>query len=105
VQRLQSGKLEAKKAMHKLADGSIKTACQQSCPTNAIVFGDINDKSSAIATERANERNYFMLHELNIASNVSYLTKVRNIEPEVKEHEGATEEKKESVKTEEKKAS
>ena len=87
VQRIQAGKLDAKKAMHKLADGAIKTACQQSCPTNAIVFGDINDKNSAIATERSNERNYFMLHELNISSNVSYLTKVRNIEAEEKHEE------------------
>ena len=49
VQRIQAGKLDAKKEMHKLQDGAIKTACQQSCPTEAIVFGDINDSSSRIA--------------------------------------------------------
>ena len=85
VQRLQKGKLDAKSGLHKLEDGAIKTACQQSCPTQAIVFGDINDKTSKIAQMRQDERNYFMLQELNISSNVSYLTKVRNIEAEKEE--------------------
>ncbi len=103
VQRIQAGKLDAKKALHKLQDGSIKTACQQSCPTEAIVFGDINDADSRIAQLRKDERNYFMLHELNIQPNVSYMVKVRNTEPELAEvgkaHGGKAEakvEKKES---------
>ncbi len=101
VQRIQAGKLDAKKELHKLQDGAIKTACQQSCPTEAIVFGDINDSSSRIAALRKDNRSYFMLHELNIQPNVSYMVKVRNAEPEMAEagekHEGkSTEEKKAS---------
>jgi MoCo/4Fe-4S cofactor protein with predicted Tat translocation signal len=83
VQRIQGGKLEAKKAERPLKDGDIKLACAQACPTNAIVFGDLNDKESAISQLRAgDERNYFILEELGIKPTVSYLTKVRNHEEE-----------------------
>jgi len=86
VQRIQAGKLEAKKAERKLVDGDIKLACAQACPTNAIVFGDLNDDNSAIAQLRkTDERNYFILEEIGIKPTVSYLTKVRNCELEVPE--------------------
>jgi molybdopterin-containing oxidoreductase family iron-sulfur binding subunit len=82
VQRIQAGKLEAKKAERKLEDGDIRLACAQSCPTNAIVFGDLNNEESAISKLRkGEERNYFILEELGIKPTVSYLTKVRNCEP------------------------
>lgn len=81
VQRIQGGKLDAKKAERKLIDGEIKTACQQSCPTNAIFFGDLNDEESAVTKLRKeDERNYFILEELGVKPTVSYLTKVRNCE-------------------------
>jgi molybdopterin-containing oxidoreductase family iron-sulfur binding subunit len=104
AQRTQAGKLEAKKAGTPLKDGSIKMACQQSCPTNAIVFGDANDPNSAVSKLRADERNYYLLDELGVKPNISYLTKVRNQEediiwePEEKpaaKTEGKTEDKKE----------
>lgn len=79
-QRLQAGKLEAKKAGTPLVDGSIKTACQQACPTNAIMFGDLNDENSEIAKWRNDERNFFLLEELGIKPTVSYMVKVRNQE-------------------------
>ncbi len=86
VQRIQSGKLEAKKAERKLVDSDIKTACQQSCPTNAIYFGDLNDENSAVSILRKeDERNYFILEELGIKPTVSYLTKVRNAEESIEE--------------------
>ena len=86
VQRVQAGKLEAKKAERKLKDGDIKLACAQACPTNAILFGDLNDEGSAISKLRkADERNYFILEELGIKPTVSYLTKVRNCELEVED--------------------
>jgi MoCo/4Fe-4S cofactor protein with predicted Tat translocation signal len=86
VQRVQAGKLEAKKAERKLIDGDINTACAQACPTNAIVFGDLNDDDSAIAKLRkGDERNYFILEELGIKPTVSYLTKVRNCEKTIEE--------------------
>jgi len=107
VQRLQAGKLEAKKAGHPVKDGAIKTACQQACPTHAISFGDLNDKDSQVTKDRENERNYFLLEEVGIKPTVSYLVKVRNqeekilLEAEEKEgHEGHEEEKKEGKKEE-----
>ncbi len=96
VQRVQAGKLEAKKAERKLADGDIKLACAQSCPTNAILFGDLNDENSAITKLRKeDERNYFILEELGIKPTVSYLTKVRNCELETAEPAETKSEKKE----------
>jgi Fe-S-cluster-containing dehydrogenase component len=83
VQRIQEGKLDAKKAEAPLVDGAIKTACQQGCPSNAIYFGDVNDTNSEIAKIRKAEekgRDYYMLEELGIKPTVSYLTKVRNVE-------------------------
>jgi molybdopterin-containing oxidoreductase family iron-sulfur binding subunit len=86
VQRIQAGKLEAKKAERKLVDGDIRLACAQACPTNAIVFGDLNDDASAISILRKeDERNYFILEELGIKPTVSYLTKVRNSEETIEE--------------------
>ncbi|HLC82465.1 MAG TPA: TAT-variant-translocated molybdopterin oxidoreductase [Bacteroidia bacterium] len=96
IQRIQGGKLEAKKAERKLVDSDIKTACQQSCPTNAIWFGDLNDENSAVTILRKeDERNYFILEELGIKPTVSYLTKVRNANESISEgknHDHKTEE-------------
>ena len=78
VQRIQHGKLEAKKQRKPLEDGAIKTACQQSCPSDAIIFGDKNDKNSKISEFLGDERNYVVLEELNVQPRVSYMTKVRN---------------------------
>lgn len=81
VQRIQAGKLEAKKAGVPVKDGDINTACAQSCPTNAIVFGDYNDKNSRINKFwDPKGRSYHLLEELNVQPNVFYLTKVRNSE-------------------------
>jgi MoCo/4Fe-4S cofactor protein with predicted Tat translocation signal len=81
VQRLQEGKLKAKKENRQLKDmEDVQTACQQACPTDAIVFGNVNDKSSLISTTRADnyERLFYALEELHVLPNVNYLTKVRN---------------------------
>src|SRR5690625_2750393 len=81
VQRLQDAKLEAKKAGAPLADGQAMTACQVACPTNAITFGNINDKDSAIyklRTEENTERVYYVLEHLHVLPNVNYLSKIRN---------------------------
>lgn len=77
-QRLQAGKLEAKKNGTPLVDGSIKTACQQACPTDAIMFGDLNDDKSEIVKWRNDDRNYLLLEEVGVKPTVSYLLKVRN---------------------------
>jgi MoCo/4Fe-4S cofactor protein with predicted Tat translocation signal len=83
VQRIQDGKLTAKKELRKVKDGEIQTACAQACPTNAIVFGDLNDKTSEISKLREDERNYFLLEEVGIQPSVAYLTKVRNSEEQI----------------------
>lgn len=78
VQRIQEAKTEAKRLNKPLADGDIQLACQQSCPADAIVFGDVNDKESVVSKAIADARNYTMLEEMNFRTGVSYLTKVRN---------------------------
>ena len=78
IQRIQYGKLEAKKQGRKLKDGEIQTACAQTCPTHAITFGDYNDKESTLSKQSKNERMYHLLEELNVQPSVNYLTKVRN---------------------------
>jgi molybdopterin-containing oxidoreductase family iron-sulfur binding subunit len=80
VQRIQEGKLKSKKSGERPKDGSIKTACQQACPTNAINFGDYNDSSSAVQKDWNNERKYQLLEEIGVQPSVFYLTKVRNKE-------------------------
>ncbi|HET7002501.1 MAG TPA: 4Fe-4S dicluster domain-containing protein, partial [Puia sp.] len=87
VQRLQDGKLKAKKENRTLVDSDVVTACQQACPTEAIVFGNINDSKSAIRkTRQENEhRLYHVLEELHVMPNITYLAKVRNQEAEAKE--------------------
>lgn len=78
VQRIQAGKLDAKKNGERPKDGSIKTACQQACPTNAISFGDFNDEKSQIRKAWNDERRYQLLEEVGTQPSVYYLTKVRN---------------------------
>jgi MoCo/4Fe-4S cofactor protein with predicted Tat translocation signal len=81
VQRIQEGKLNAKKESRRPIDGEIETACSQSCPTDAIVFGDMNDAASNIAKLLSVEkegRAYHVLEEINVNPSVSYLAKIRN---------------------------
>ncbi|NSL89181.1 TAT-variant-translocated molybdopterin oxidoreductase [Chitinophaga sp. Mgbs1] len=81
VQRLQEAKLDAKKAGHPLKDGAAKTACQQACGADAIVFGNINDKNSEIykiRNEEQTERMYYVLEETHVLPSISYLAKIRN---------------------------
>ncbi|MBX2985337.1 MAG: TAT-variant-translocated molybdopterin oxidoreductase [Bacteroidia bacterium] len=79
VQRIQDGKLKAKRERRELMDQEIQTACQRSCPANAIVFGDLNDTNSEVSKVYRNERSYHLLEELNLQQGVKYLTKIRNI--------------------------
>jgi molybdopterin-containing oxidoreductase family iron-sulfur binding subunit len=78
VQRIQEAKIEAGNLGQALHDGDIKTACQQSCPAQAILFGDLNDPKSQVARKAADRRSYQVLGELNIRPSVNYLTLVRN---------------------------
>jgi len=78
VQSIQAGKLQAKKEGRLVKDGDIETACASSCPTNAITFGDYNDKGSKIALAEVDARQYYMLEEVGVKPNISYMVKVRN---------------------------
>ena len=85
VQRIQLGKLEAKKQKRRPVDGEIVTACAQSCPTEAIVFGDMKDPNSRISKllrREDGERAFHSLDSINVQPNVTYLTKIRNSESE-----------------------
>ncbi|HET9533482.1 MAG TPA: TAT-variant-translocated molybdopterin oxidoreductase [Blastocatellia bacterium] len=83
VQRIQSAKIEAEKEDRRVRDGEIKTACQQVCPTEAIIFGDINDPNSRVAKLKAEPRNYGLLAELNTRPRTTYMAAVRNPNPEL----------------------
>jgi molybdopterin-containing oxidoreductase family iron-sulfur binding subunit len=81
VQRLQEGKLKAKKESRSLEDKDIQVACAQACPTHAIVFGNIKNENSEISILRdkeQTERVYYSLEPLHTLSNVNYLAKIRN---------------------------
>ena len=80
VQRIQAGKLDAKKAGTKVMDGAIQTACSGACPTNAITFGDLNDKESKANKDMNHDRAYRVIEEIGQDPNIYYLTKVRNLE-------------------------
>jgi molybdopterin-containing oxidoreductase family iron-sulfur binding subunit len=66
-----------------LRDGEIVTACQQSCPTQAIVFGDRNDPKSAVARRKASPLDYVLLEELNTRPRTSYAALIRNPNPAI----------------------
>ena len=78
IQRIQSSKLTAKKESRRILDGELKTACSQTCPTNAITFGDYNDAKSQVLSMFKEERTYWLLEELNVQPSVFYQTKVWN---------------------------
>lgn len=80
VQRIQEQKIAAKVRGEAIADGAIQTACQQSCPAQAIVFGDLNDPKSRIAQLAKSGRSYRVLDELGVGPAVTYLKIVRNRE-------------------------
>jgi molybdopterin-containing oxidoreductase family iron-sulfur binding subunit len=78
IQRIQAGKLKAKMEKRSVKDGDIKVACQQTCPANAIVFGNVNDPDSEVAKALKSERTYYVLEELNVQPGIGYQVKVRN---------------------------
>jgi molybdopterin-containing oxidoreductase family iron-sulfur binding subunit len=78
VQKIQAGKLEAKKAGRPVVDGDVTTACSEVCPTNAITVGDWNDKDSSIRRAADHDRSYQALEEVGIRPNIWYQVKVRN---------------------------
>jgi molybdopterin-containing oxidoreductase family iron-sulfur binding subunit len=84
VQRIQGAKIQSELEGRKVRDGEIVTACQAVCPTEAIVFGDVNDPNSRVSKLKAEQRNYSLLAELNTKPRTTYLTALRNPNPEIK---------------------
>jgi molybdopterin-containing oxidoreductase family iron-sulfur binding subunit len=88
VQRINRARIAAQEEGRAIRDGDIVTACQQACPTEALVFGDINDPASRVAKLKAEPRNYALLSSLNTRPRTSYLAALRNPNPEIEESEG-----------------
>lgn len=80
VQRIEAAKIKARNEGRPVADGEIQTACQQSCPSRAISFGDLVDGSSRVNRLKRDRRDYILLEELNLRPSISYLARVRNSE-------------------------
>jgi len=85
VQRIRQAQIAAQREDRAVRDGEIQTACQQVCPTQAIVFGDINDKNSRVAKLKAEKLNFAVLGELNTRPRTTYLAQLRNPNPEMHE--------------------
>ena len=83
LQRISRARIEAKKENRRIRDGEVVTACQAVCPTQAIVFGDLNDLQSAVNTQKASPLNYALLAELNTRPRTTYLARLRNPNPEI----------------------
>jgi molybdopterin-containing oxidoreductase family iron-sulfur binding subunit len=83
TQRINRVKIDARLAGREVRDGDVKTACQQACPASAIEFGDLRDPSSRVVQAKADPRNYALLDELNTKPRTTYLSKVRNPNPDL----------------------
>jgi Fe-S-cluster-containing dehydrogenase component len=83
IQRIEAVKIEADKNNRAIDDGEILTACQQACPTDAILFGNLNDPTSRVAKAKAEERDYQVLADLNYRPRTSYTAGVINPNPEL----------------------
>jgi molybdopterin-containing oxidoreductase family iron-sulfur binding subunit len=84
VQRINAARIDAEKDGRKIKEGDLQTACQQVCPATAIVFGNLLDKTAAVVKAKNNPRNYGLLTELNTRPRTTYLARVRNLNPEIK---------------------
>jgi len=82
VQRINAGRIAAERDNRPLRDGEIRTACQQACPAEAIVFGDLADPESAVSRRRRESADYALLGELNTRPRTTYLPKIINPAPE-----------------------
>jgi molybdopterin-containing oxidoreductase family iron-sulfur binding subunit len=78
VQRINEGRIVAEREDRKIADGEVKSACQQSCPADAIVFGNVNDPNSRVSQLKKKDRNYSLLADLNTRPRTTYLAEIRN---------------------------
>jgi MoCo/4Fe-4S cofactor protein with predicted Tat translocation signal len=85
IQRIREAEIDADRENRLVRDGEIVTACQQSCPTQAIIFGNRNDHASAVARRKASPLDYVLLEELNTRPRTSYAALIRNPNPKIKD--------------------
>ena len=85
VQRITKGRIAAEIEDRRVRDGEVLTACQQACPSGAIIFGDLNDPNSKVSELKKNERNFGVLEELNARPRTTYLAAVWNPNPAMPE--------------------
>ncbi len=84
VQRIERKRIETRIQGRAIAEGELQTACQQGCPTKAIVFGSLQDPNAKVTKLHGDERRYDLLHELGTRPRTAYLARVRNLNPEIK---------------------
>ncbi len=89
IQRISRARITAEKENRRIREPEIQTACQQACPANAIVFGDLNSPDSAVAKLKAHPLDYSMLGELNTRPRTTYLAKLRNSNPQMQSEASA----------------
>jgi molybdopterin-containing oxidoreductase family iron-sulfur binding subunit len=83
VQRINRGRIDALKEDRKIRDGEVLTACQQACPANALVFGNLLDQNSGVFKHRSEQRNYAVLADLNTRPRTNYLATLKNPNPDI----------------------
>jgi molybdopterin-containing oxidoreductase family iron-sulfur binding subunit len=84
IQRIMQAREDAIEQNRPLNGNDVKTACQQACPADAIVFGDMNDPDSTVSQYHKHGLSYYVLEDLNVRPNIAYVAKLRNIHPEEK---------------------
>ena len=82
-QRVSEARIKAENENRDMIDGDVKTACQEACPADAIVFGDINDPNSRVSKAKRNNRDYALLGQLGTSPRTTYLAKIRNQNPKL----------------------
>jgi molybdopterin-containing oxidoreductase family iron-sulfur binding subunit len=83
VQRINYARVDSKRLDRPIKDGDIVPACAAACPSEAIVFGDLNDPASRVAKLKTLERDYSLLEELNTHPRTTYLAAIRNANPDL----------------------
>ena len=87
TQRISAARIESQKdGARKIRDGEVVTACQAVCPTEAIVFGDLNDPESKVSKAKKDERDYILLNELNTQPRTTYLAGLKNQNKEMPDY-------------------
>ena len=92
IQRIERAKIQARNDRRPIADGEIIPACAQTCPTQAITFGDVNDLGSAVFRKQSDSRAYRLLEEMNLKPRTAYLARLRNPNPELADSTDGTHE-------------